>query len=199
MKKNVILMVCLFAANILTAQNETRRDYVMVGSLEIYKKNGNPEQIQKVKIDKLSDKFYLEKVVGEEYKKSQKSDLPIDAPVKNNRIRDKIDLPGLELVLPDHETGLVDFHLKTPNFHIILDNGKEIYVGMSAEEIALIFPISFSQKAEIRSKNSQGSYTMAIDFASIIEGKLTIWDRWLEIVINKSSMKVEEIFTVEPD
>ncbi|MCX6227015.1 MAG: hypothetical protein NTV01_20080 [Bacteroidia bacterium] len=217
MKKIIILVlafsttVSVFSQLVITQQTIHEYDNIKIRTLEIYKKDDSSGKKDEINIDQLHVDSKFEKLIGKEYKKEKVYDdaagLPADMKINQENLsklnhpyrKQRITIPGLELMLPVDKRELVELMLSTPQYHIVLENGKEIYVGMTADQLSAIFPKSYSKKYLEELGEWQGKYRVVIFFTDVFQGETRIWDRTLGLIINKESMKVELIYTNTPN
>jgi hypothetical protein len=196
MKKLALLLGCLLAVTIMHAQEITVAgksvNYIMGGTLEIYKKDDSSGKKDKMKIDQLHLDSKFEKLIGKDYKKEI-----FHNDMSFFRDMERITIPGLQLMLPEDKRGDVEFELTTPQYHIVLENGKEIYVGMTADQFSAIFPLSWADRYTLT--GYKGKFGVLVVFAYMEQGEIKATDETLFLFIDKKTMKVEQIsFNIRP-
>jgi hypothetical protein len=214
MKKIALLLSCLLAVTIVPAQevvDYTNWDNVKVRTLEIYKMDNSSGKKDKINIDQLHVDSKFEKLIGKEYKKEKVYDdavgLPAEMKINQENLsklnhpysKQRITIPGLDLMLPVDKRELVEFDLSTPQYHIVLENGKEIYVGMKDDELSTIFPKSWARRKLLdRQGEEYGKYSVMVLFSDVFKGETRLWDRVLILLYNPISNEVESIHTWNP-
>jgi hypothetical protein len=215
MKKIVLLISYLLLVTIVPAQeivDYANWDNIKVRTLEIYKMDNSSGKKDKINIDQLHIDSKFEKLIGKEYKKEKVYDdatgLPAEMAINQENLsklnnpysKQRITLPGLDLMLPVDKRELVEFYISTPQYHIVLENDKEIYVGMKGEELSTVFPKSWNKRELFVDRSEwSGRYMVVVFFADAFQGKTRIWDRTLILVYNPISNEVEEIHTHTPN
>jgi hypothetical protein len=215
MKKIVLLLSYILVVTIVPAQevvDYTNWDNIKVRTLEIYKMDNSSGKKDKINIDQLHIDSKFEKLIGKEYKKEKVFDdatgLPAEKAINQENLsklnhpysKQRITIPGLDLMLPVDKRELVEFDLSTPQYHIVLENGKEIYVGMKDDELSTIFPKSWAKRELFVNRSEwSGKYMVVVFFTDVFQGKTRIWDRTLILVYNPISNEVEEIHTHTPN
>jgi hypothetical protein len=208
MKKLTLLLSYLMVVTIVHAQEITVAgesvNYIMGGTLEIYKKDDSSGKKDKINIDQLHLDSKFEKLIGKQYKKEKVyNQMDLSTEMDQNKkslseitlpYRERVAIPGLELTLPENKRGHVEFKLTTPQYHIVLENGKEIYIGMTADQFSTIFPKSWSDKTNIIGQDEwYGKFAVVVLFAVMENGKIIATDEVLYLVINPKTMTVELI------
>jgi hypothetical protein len=205
MKKLILVLSYLLAVTLVPAQEITVAgkivNYVMISALEIYNMDNSSGGKDKLIINQLHLDSKFEKLIGKQYKKEKVYDeVALEMEMNQNRktlseitlpFKQRITIPGLELMLPENKRGLVEFKLTTPQYHIVLENGKEIYVGMTADQLSAIFPISWADRHTLTYDN--GKFGVGILVAYERNGEIIPGDDALGLDIDKITMKVEVI------
>jgi hypothetical protein len=106
---------------------------------------------------------------------------------------------GLKLVISADHKRLFTFNITSSNYLLELENGKELKVGMTLEEIKNVFPKSYANRSIIKHWNGQEGNTQVIVYFSFIKEKVVIIeDSWLVFIFNKDSGKLEQFYSYMP-
>ena len=191
MKKLIFILSSLWVVTLLPAQeitvNGKLTNYILYSSLEIYKIGDPTGKKDAIKIDQLHIDSKFEKLTGKQYKKDV-----IHNDMSYSRNFERVSIPGLVLNLPeDKRSRDVEFTLTTPEYHIILENGQELYVGMSADQFSTIFPLSWADRSTVTADN--GKYELGVLLAFKQNGEILATDEIIYLVFDKKTLKVERI------
>jgi len=107
---------------------------------------------------------------------------------------------GLLLWISNDSKHLFTFTITSDKYSMILENGKEIKLGLTLDDFKVIFPKSYAQRS-LSSKwgYKEGKTKIAVFFSFLNnENKEVIGGSRIDFVFNNETNRLEEIFSWVP-
>jgi len=191
MKKHVLFITFIMLTMNVMAQS----DYDCIDRDEFYIVKTCPDgkNISNLKASDVKSINAVEQLFGKNYRSNRYFD-EMDQEYHNKIIYDN----GLELELAERENWIVNFHITTDNYTMLLANGQAIKVGMKADDLKTLFPKSFSKRTVIRDiKGMEGKITVKVDF-SFVQNKLVYHeDNCVNFILSGEDGTLDEFYFYE--
>jgi hypothetical protein len=159
MKKYLLAMVFIT----LTMSVMSQSDYDCIGRDEFFivKTDSDAKNIAKLKVSEIKSINTVEQLYGKNFKAKRYFD-EMYQEYHNKIVYDN----GLELELAERGNWIMNFHITTDEYTMILSDGQEINVGMKADVLKGMFPKSFSKRTVIQDiEGMTGKITIKVDFS----------------------------------
>lgn len=198
--KCILSFILFFALSInLIGQNDSllKSLYDYIGRDEIYilKTGSDLKSSFKIKVSDLRSTKAAEQLFGSNYTIKKFPEFLFQAASTQIKFND-----GLVLNIPEYPKSLIIFHITSDKYTLFLITGSAIKVGMKADELAAIFPKSFSNRKLITDREDwNDKATFNVYFSLIINGKLVIEPSCIVFVLSAKNGVLEQIISWMPD
>ena len=182
----------------LMAQNidsvNSQYDHINRDNFYILKADSNLSSLIKIKVSGLKSIKAAVQLFGSDYSSKKYFDKFFN---RNTNIITYHD--GLWLEIMEDPRNEINFKLTSDKYIILLSSGKVIKVGMTGDELKLIFPNSFSnRKVIVDRKDWYGKVTFNVYFSFVRDNKVYQEGAYIVFVLSKENGVLEQIISWEP-
>jgi hypothetical protein len=107
---------------------------------------------------------------------------------------------GLKLWISEDNKRLFTFAITSDKYSMVLDNGKEIKLGLTLDDFKVMFPKSYNQKSISSNWGYQSGKTKIVVYLSFLDKdkKEVIADSWMIFVFENNTSRLEEFRSFVP-
>ena len=188
-----IVIISLFTAFAINVNAQSDREYI--DRREFYLIRARADTTGTIKAHLITSLPSAETLFGPPNSATKEFNSMIEIKLTHVRYDD-----GLILNIPDPGKGShLAFRVTSDKYFLVLGNGKEIKVGMSAIELESMFPKSYAKRRHLTGESYPGDkYVVSVYFYTKLENEI-IWeeDSQLIFVFTKNGI-LESFYSWEP-